>query len=89
MAINARSIAKKLECSTQPIYQSFQNMDDLKEAMTQQAIALHTQYVRNNNSDTQYSCYGMGFVEFAKKEKYLFRWLYLDGKQPGQDILFL
>lgn len=89
MAINARSIAKKLECSTQPIYQSFQNMDDLKEAMTQQAIALHTQYVRNNNSDTQYSCYGMGFVEFAKKEKYLFRWLYLDGKQPEQDILFL
>lgn len=45
MAINARSIAKKLGCSTQPIYQSFQNMDDLKEAMTQQAITLHTQYV--------------------------------------------
>lgn len=25
----------------------------------------------------------MGFVEFAQKEKYLFRWLYLDGKQSG------
>lgn len=83
IAINARNIAKKLGCSTQPIYQSFQNMDDLKKAMTQQAIAMHTQYVRNTNSDTQYSCYGMGFVEFAQKEKYLFRWLYLDGKQPG------
>lgn len=82
-AINARSVAKKLGCSTQPIYQSFQNMDDLKAAMTQRAIALHTQYVWDSNSDTQYSCYGMGFVKFAAEEKYLFRWLYLDGKQPG------
>ena len=82
-AINARSIAKKLGCSTQPIYQSFQNMDALKAAMTQRAVALHTQYVWNSNSDTQYSCYGMGFVKFAAEEKYLFRWLYLDGEQPG------
>lgn len=82
-AINARSVARKLGCSTQPIYQSFQNMDDLKAAMTQRAIALHTQYVWNSNSDTQYSCYGMGFVKFAAEEKHLFRWLYLEGKQPG------
>lgn len=77
-AINARSVAKKLGCSTQPIYLSFQNMDDLKAAMTQRAIALHTRHVRNSNSDTQYSCYGMGFVKFAAEERHLFRWLYLD-----------
>lgn len=82
-AINARSVAKKLGCSTQPIYLSFQNMDDLKAAMTQRAIALHTQHVWDSNSDTQYSCYGMGFVKFAAEEKYLFRWLYLDGEQLG------
>ena len=82
-AINARSVAKKLGCSTQPIYLSFQNMDDLKAAMTQRAIALHTRYVWDSNSDTQYSCYGMGFVKFASEEKYLFRWLYLDGEQLG------
>lgn len=82
-AINARSVAKKLGCSTQPIYLSFQNMDDLKAAMTQRAIALHTRHVRNSNSDTQYSCYGMGFVKFAEEERHLFRWLYLDGEQFG------
>lgn len=82
-AINARSVAKKLGCSTQPIYLSFQNMDDLKAAMTQRAIALHTRHVRNSNSDTQYSCYGMGFVKFAAEERHLFRWLYLDGEQFG------
>lgn len=82
-AINARSVAKELGCSTQPIYLSFQNMDDLKAAMTQRAVALHTRHVRNSNSDTQYSCYGMGFVKFAEEERHLFRWLYLDGEQFG------
>ena len=94
-AINARSVAKKLGCSTQPIYLSFRSMDELKAAMTQRAIALHTQHVREwlNILDTDgsryrehshYSSFGIGFVKFAAEEKYLFRWLYLDGAQPGQ-----
>ena len=28
-AVNARSVARKLGCSTQPIYFSFQSMDEL------------------------------------------------------------
>ncbi len=101
-AINARSVAKKLGCSTQPIYLSFQNMDDLKAAMTQRAIALHTQYVRDSlrshedsnsfySRYSRYSSYGMGFVKFAAQEKHLFRWLYLDGEQfgPYQDDVLL
>ena len=93
-AINARSVAKKLGCSTQPIYFSFKNMDELKAALTQRAIELHTQRVRDSLrahevSDSRYS-YGMSFVKFAAEEKQLFRWLYLEGKQPGayqSDIL--
>lgn len=101
-AINARSVAKKLGCSTQPIYLSFQNMDDLKAAMTQRAITLHTQHVRQwlhildadgscYRQHSHYSSYGMGFVKFAAEERHLFRWLYLDGEQPGpyQDDVLL
>ena len=101
-AINARNVAKKLGCSTQPIYLSFQNMDDLKAAVTQRAIALHTQHVldslRNHEDNgsiysqySRYSTYGMGFVKFAAQEKHLFRWLYLEGKQlgPYQDDVLL
>ena len=101
-AINARSVAKKLGCSTQPIYLSFQNMDELKAAMTQRAIALHTRYVRDSlrvhedsgscySQYSRYSSYGMGFVKFAAEEKHLFRWLYLDGEQfaPYQDDVLL
>ena len=41
-AINARSVAKKMGCSTQPIYFSFKNMEELKAALTDRAIRMHT-----------------------------------------------
>ena len=95
-AINARSVAKKLGCSTQPIYFSFKNMDELKAALTERAIELHTQRVRDSlraqeGSDSRYSSYGMGFVKFAAEEKQLFRWLYLEGGQmePYQNDILL
>lgn len=93
-AINARSVAKKIGCSTQPIYLSFHNMEELKNALTQRAIAVHTRHVRDTlrlhgDEDnkychySRYSSYGMGFVKFAAQEKQLFRWLYLEGRQLG------
>lgn len=87
-AINARSVARKLGCSTQPIYFSFQSMDELKAALSERAIRMHTRRVRDSlraheGSDSRYSSYGMGFVKFAAEEKQLFRWLYLEGKQLG------
>ena len=101
-ALNARNVAKKLGCSTQPIYLCFQNMEDLKAAMTRQVIALHTQSVREwlhildaddscYRQHSHYSSYGIGFVKFAALEKHLFRWLYLEGGQPGphQDDVLL
>ena len=59
-----------------------------KSALTERAIELHTQHVRDSlkahaGNDSRYSSYGMGFVKFAAEEKQLFRWLYLEGKQLG------
>ena len=94
-AINARSVARRLGCSTQPIYLSFQSMEELKAALTERAIEMHTRRVRDSlraheGNDSRYSSYGMGFVRFAAEEKQLFRWLYLEGEQMGpyqNDIL--
>ena len=94
-AVNARSVAKKLGCSTQPIYFSFRNMDELKASLIERAVQMHEQRVRDSlrahaGNDSRYSSYGMGFVRFAAEEKQLFRWLYLEGEQLGpyqNDIL--
>ena len=94
-AVNARSVAKKLGCSTQPIYFSFRNMDELKAALIERAAQMHEQRVRDSlraheGNDSRYSSYGMGFVQFAAEEKQLFRWRSLEGEQLGpyqNDIL--
>ena len=94
-AVNARSVAKKLGCSTQPIYFSFRNMDELKASLIERAVQMHERRVRDSlrahaGNDSRYSSYGMGFVQFAAEEKQLFRWLYLEGEQLGpyqNDIL--
>lgn len=95
-AVNARSVAQKLGCSTQPIYFSFRNMSELKQTLTDRATEMHKTRVRDSlraceGIDTRYSSYGMGFVRFAAEEKQLFRWLYIDGGQTSHyrsDVLY-
>ncbi|GIM55546.1 hypothetical protein CAPN005_21930 [Capnocytophaga cynodegmi] len=36
--LSARNIAKKIGCSTQPIYWTYKNMDDLKSEVCQKAL---------------------------------------------------
>lgn len=88
-AVNARSVAKKLGCSTQPIYFSFANMDELKSELTKRAVDEHVSRViaairSNDGTRSHYSDYGIGFILFAAQEKQLFRWLYLEDGQFGK-----
>lgn len=88
-SVNARSVAKKLGCSTQPIYLEFANMDELRTELTKRAVMKHTEMVmeamnRPDEKGNRYRSYGIGFVNFAKKEKQLFRYLYLEGNQCGE-----
>lgn len=91
-AVNARSVAKKLGCSTQPIYFSFANMDELKTELTKRAVDEHVGRViaairSNDGTRSHYSDYGIGFIHFAMQEKQLFRWLYLEDGQIGKKEL--
>ncbi len=90
--LNARSIAKELGCSTQPIYSVFSNMDALKKELYYEAQKAHKAKVAEYWGKTQpsnYKAYGMGYVKFAREEKELFRFLYMqkiDGIDNKQDI---
>lgn len=79
-AVNARSIAKKLNCSTQPIYLSFNSMNELKQAVIQSANEVYLKYLANEVKSAlypPYKCYGMGYIRFAKEEKELFKLLFM------------
>lgn len=78
--LNARNLAKFLGCSTQPIYSAFKNMGELKAVLYLEAQKTHKAYVAeyiNKIKPSNYKAYGMGFVKFAKNEKQLFNFLYM------------
>ena len=79
-ALNARTLAAKLGCSTQPIFSHFSGMEQLRFAVGQQAEAICRQYMQREIENGAYPTYkatGMAYIRFAKEEKELFQLLYM------------
>lgn len=88
-AVNARSVARRLGCSTQPIYLEFKNMEDLKDALQGIAREIYTSYLKSYMDDqclTPYHAFGMGFIRFAREEVHLFRYLFVRNRFGINDI---
>ena len=79
-AINARRIAKALNCSTQPIFSNFASMDELRNAILAEAQSIVKNYIARETASGLYPPYkasGMAYIRFAKEEKELFKLLYM------------
>lgn len=75
----ARNIAKTMDCSTQPIYLEFKNMDDLKnELYTKIKDYLTETIFTNDRSEDPILNICLNFVHFAKDEPIFFRALFLE-----------
>ena len=79
-ALNARNIAKALNCSTQPIYLSFKNMAELKESVDEKVKQTYNTFLEKELKSGKYppyKAYGVGYVRFAKEEKELFKYTFM------------
>ena len=79
-AINARTLASLLDCSTQPIFSNFATMDELHLAVLGHADAIYNKYIQQEIKSGKYPPYkasGMAYIRFAKEEKELFKLLYM------------
>ncbi len=79
--VNARSIARQLHCSTRPIFTCYENMDELKKEFLEFAFEYYTQYVADYSSSVnkaQYLILPLSYIEFAKKESFLFKLIFLN-----------
>ena len=78
-AVNIKSIAKELKCSTQPIAWQFGNMDNMREALTKEAVA----YANQKMMPTSTNCIeafwqiGYGYINLAFDTPNLFRFVYM------------
>lgn len=79
-AVNARTVAAALDCSTQPVFSNFATMEELRLAVMQKAAKLYQAYVAQEIASKKYPTYkasGMAYIRFAKEEKELFKLLYM------------
>lgn len=76
--VTARSIAAHLGSSTMPIYSHMKSLDDLEQELKVQARAIMKEYQTKSYSGNALLDIAVGYVVFARDEKQLFRFLYLD-----------
>lgn len=84
-SLSVRELAKRLNCSTQPIYSIYDNMQAVEEAVRQAAAAVLDEYMTNELKNGKYianKAIGMGYIRFAAEEKNLYRYLYM--RMPQQ-----
>lgn len=84
---NAREIANELECSTQPIFSNFTNMEDLRESVYQSAKDyFNEQKMMRISEKTPLFAMVMEYVNFADKQKNLFRFLFMNNKFDAPNL---
>ena len=87
-ALNARTVAAGLNCSTQPVFSNFATMEQLQQAVI---LAAYDRYLGFINAEVaqgkypRYKAFGMAYVRFAKEETELFKLLFMRDRQ-GEDL---
>ena len=79
-ALNARTLATILGCSTQPIFSNYATMEQLDHAVALKAQELFEDYMVRELASGKYPAYkanGMAYIRFAKEERELFKLLFM------------
>lgn len=77
-ALTARSLGKRLGTSSCPIFTIFANMDELRQAVIQQAQQVYKGYIEKGLQERPaFKGVGMQYIQFAQYEPELFRLLFM------------
>lgn len=80
-SVNARSVAEKLGCSTQPVMYHFSKIEEMKRAVFEKAELYHSEYLMDLRNPEEGIMLGIGlnYIRFAIREPHLFRFLFQSG----------
>lgn len=85
--LSSKTLAKQLNCSTQPLFWYYDTLQDIKDEVVKYAEQLFSEYLRREIPEmTPYKAIGINYIRFAEEHKQLFRLLLMSNK-VGQDIL--
>ena len=86
--LSARNLAKVVGCSTQPIFRLFKNMDDLKNTVYEDVYEIQNKFINSgSNHQVPFIGIGLSYIEFASKEKNLFKFLFMSEMSKNNNIL--
>lgn len=83
--VTARKVAARAECSTQPIFRVYKNMEELWNSVYQKAAEFFLDYYElyPRVSRVPFANLGMAYIAFAREEKHLFELLFLSEAKEG------
>lgn len=86
-AVTAREIGKRLNSSARPIFTVFQNMEEVLQALTEEAKAVYKSYIEEGlQEEIAFKGVGMAYIKFAIKEDKLFQLLFMREQEQTRDI---
>jgi len=77
-AVSARSLARRLDSSTMPLYSILKSMEEVEKEVRARAEALMHEFQRRIYTDQTLLDAAVGYVIFARDEPHLFRFIYVD-----------
>lgn len=87
-SLTARNIARAVNCSTQPIYLEFENMQDLRnQVLARISDELKSNTLQQNFIGEPLIDLDLSYLYFAKEHGDLFRTMFVDGKFGNQMIV--
>ena len=88
-AVNARSLAAAMNCSTQPIFSNFDSMEELDKSVKLAAYEIYIDFLNKERMYGKYPPYksfGMAYIRFAKEESELFKLLFMCDRK-GEELV--
>ena len=87
-SVTARKIAVKADCSTQPIFRLYHDMEELWQELFEEAITFFEDYYQQAEryDSTPFVNLGMTYIQFAAEEKNIFQMLFLAENRYGKSL---
>lgn len=86
-AINARRLAKALDCSTKPLFRLYPSMDKLKEDVKAELDRYYDAFMSSRiDNKNRLLSQGIAYIEFARNEKMIFNALFMNMTLAGSSL---
>lgn len=85
--VNARSLARSLNCSTKPLFRVYESMDALKRDVLVQLNNYYNSFMDSRmKSENRLLTQSIAYVEFARREPNIFNTLFMSRTCEGKRI---